>query len=147
MSSPASPGPSCRSLLKVPSHGLQGLGARCRLVHCRGWVLDYTPGPSPQGSNGTFLLTVVGPDAAAFSVSPERAAGSVDVQVLVRAPELVDYETKTVMLVQVRAALGRPGAQSTGTLIPLLLLLPLSLGHGYGLSQWERLRRPGDHPP
>ena len=53
---------------------------------------------------------MAGPDAAAFSVSPERAAGSVDVQVLVRAPELVNYETKTVMLVQVRAALGRPGA-------------------------------------
>ncbi|XP_034512593.1 cadherin-related family member 2 isoform X2 [Ailuropoda melanoleuca] len=56
-----------------------------------------------KGSNGTFLLTVAGPDAAAFSVSPERAAGSVDVQVLVRAPALVDYETKTVMLVQVVA--------------------------------------------
>ncbi|XP_077613393.1 cadherin-related family member 2 [Crocuta crocuta] len=56
-----------------------------------------------KGSNGTFLLSTRGPDAEAFSVSPERAAGSVDVQVLVRAPALVDYERKTVMLVQVLA--------------------------------------------
>ncbi|GAB5567105.1 cadherin-related family member 2 isoform X1 [Prionailurus iriomotensis] len=56
-----------------------------------------------KGSNGTFLLSTRGPDAEAFSVSPERAAGSVDVQVLVRAPALVDYERQTVMLVQVVA--------------------------------------------
>ncbi|KAB0395719.1 hypothetical protein E2I00_006811, partial [Balaenoptera physalus] len=55
------------------------------------------------GSNGTFLLSLGGPDVEAFSVSPERAVGSVDVQVLVRAPSLVDYETQTVMLVQVVA--------------------------------------------
>ncbi|XP_036704706.1 cadherin-related family member 2 [Balaenoptera musculus] len=56
-----------------------------------------------KGSNGTFLLSLGGPDVEAFSVSPERAVGSVDVQVLVRAPSLVDYETQTVMLVQVVA--------------------------------------------
>ncbi|XP_019693964.3 cadherin-related family member 2 isoform X2 [Felis catus] len=56
-----------------------------------------------KGSNGTFLLSMRGPDAEAFSVSPERAAGSMDVQVLVRAPALVDYEKQTVMLVQVVA--------------------------------------------
>ncbi|XP_067588861.1 cadherin-related family member 2 [Pseudorca crassidens] len=56
-----------------------------------------------KGSNGTFLLSLRGPNVEAFSVSPERAAGSVDVQVLVRAPSLVDYETQTVMLVQVMA--------------------------------------------
>nr|XP_019798890.2 cadherin-related family member 2 isoform X1 [Tursiops truncatus] len=56
-----------------------------------------------KGSNGTFLLSLRGPNVEAFSVSPERAAGSVDVQVLVRAPSLVDYETQTVMLVQVVA--------------------------------------------
>ncbi|XP_058402380.1 cadherin-related family member 2 isoform X2 [Diceros bicornis minor] len=56
-----------------------------------------------KGSNGTFLLSLGGPDAEAFSVSPSRAAGSADVQVLVRAPSLVDYETQTVMLVQVVA--------------------------------------------
>ncbi|XP_045432381.1 cadherin-related family member 2 isoform X2 [Pipistrellus kuhlii] len=56
-----------------------------------------------KGSNGTFLLSLGGPDAAAFSVSPEKAAGSADVQVLVRNPSLVDYEKQTVMWVQVVA--------------------------------------------
>nr|KAF6479422.1 cadherin related family member 2 [Molossus molossus] len=56
-----------------------------------------------KGSNGTFLLSLGGPDAAAFSISPEKAAGSADVQVLVRDPLLVDYEKQTVMLVQVVA--------------------------------------------
>lgn len=42
-----------------------------------------------------------GIDAEAFSVSPERAAGSATVQVVVRNSELVDYEKKTVMEVQV----------------------------------------------
>ncbi|KAF0883542.1 CDHR2 protein, partial [Crocuta crocuta] len=64
---------------------------------------DKAGAPRQGGSNGTFLLSTRGPDAEAFSVSPERAAGSVDVQVLVRAPALVDYERKTVMLVQVLA--------------------------------------------
>ncbi|OWK12374.1 CDHR2 [Cervus elaphus hippelaphus] len=56
-----------------------------------------------MGNNGTFLLTLGGPDVDAFSVSPQRAAGSVDVQVLVRDPSLVDYERQSVMLVQVTA--------------------------------------------
>ncbi|XP_043321759.1 cadherin-related family member 2 [Cervus canadensis] len=56
-----------------------------------------------KGNNGTFLLTLGGPDVDAFSVSPQRAAGSVDVQVLVRDPSLVDYERQSVMLVQVTA--------------------------------------------
>uniref|UniRef100_A0A2K5RPQ0 Cadherin-related family member 2 n=2 Tax=Cebus imitator TaxID=2715852 RepID=A0A2K5RPQ0_CEBIM len=56
-----------------------------------------------KGSNGTFLLSLVGPDAEAFRVSPERAAGSATVQVLVRSSELVDYERQTVMTVQVVA--------------------------------------------
>lgn len=47
----------------------------------------------------------MGLDAGAFSVSPELAAGSVDVQVLVKEPEMVDYEKKTEMVVQVRGAL------------------------------------------
>ena len=42
-----------------------------------------------------------GEDAKAFSVSPERAAGSASVQVVVRNSALVDYEKKTVMEVQV----------------------------------------------
>nr|XP_054107881.1 cadherin-related family member 2 isoform X2 [Callithrix jacchus] len=56
-----------------------------------------------KGSNGTFLLSLGGPDAEAFSVSPERAAGSAAVQVLVRSSVLVDYERQTVMTVQVMA--------------------------------------------
>ena len=56
-----------------------------------------------KDSNGTFLLSLGGTDAEAFSVSPERAAGSAEVQVLVKIPSLVDYEIKTVMLVQVVA--------------------------------------------
>lgn len=102
----------------------QGLQARYRLVHCRRWGLCSTICPTLQGSNGTFLLSTRGPDAEAFSVSPERAAGSVDVQVLVRAPALVDYERQTVMLVQVRGALGCRGVRSTGALVPMLLLFP-----------------------
>lgn len=70
--------------------------------------------PPLQGSNGTFLLSLGGPDATAFSVSPEKAAGSADVQVLVRDPSLVDYEKQTVMLVQVRGSLGHWEAQATG---------------------------------
>ena len=42
-----------------------------------------------------------GQDAEAFSVSPERAAGSASVQVVVRNSALVDYEKTTVMEVQV----------------------------------------------
>ncbi|XP_033617540.1 cadherin-related family member 2 isoform X2 [Fukomys damarensis] len=64
-------------------------------------MVAYDP---DKGSNGTFLLSLMGPDAGAFSVSPVRAAGSAEVQVLVRASEMVDYESQTVMLVQVVAA-------------------------------------------
>ncbi|XP_005558657.3 cadherin-related family member 2 isoform X2 [Macaca fascicularis] len=56
-----------------------------------------------KGSNGTFLLSLGGPNAEAFSVSPERAAGSASIQVLVRVSALVDYERQTVMVVQVVA--------------------------------------------
>ncbi|KAM6150349.1 cadherin-related family member 2 [Erethizon dorsatum] len=63
-------------------------------------MVAYDP---DKGSHGTFLLSLEGPDAGAFSVSPGRAAGSADVQVLVRNPEMVDYENQSVMLVQVVA--------------------------------------------
>ena len=58
--------------------------------------------PFLQGDNGTFLLSLSGSDAEAFSVSPERAAGSVSVQVVVKNSEMVDYEKKTEMIVEVR---------------------------------------------
>uniref|UniRef100_A0A8D2CNJ4 Cadherin-related family member 2 n=1 Tax=Sciurus vulgaris TaxID=55149 RepID=A0A8D2CNJ4_SCIVU len=63
-------------------------------------MVAYDP---DKGKNGTFLLSLEGPDAGAFSVSPELAAGSVDVQVLVKESEMVDYEKKTEMVVQVVA--------------------------------------------
>ncbi|XP_045140892.1 cadherin-related family member 2 isoform X2 [Echinops telfairi] len=63
-------------------------------------LMAYDP---DKGINGTFLLSLRGPEAAAFSVSPERAANSAEVQVLVRDSELVDYEKWTVMVVQVVA--------------------------------------------
>lgn len=63
-------------------------------------MVAYDP---DQGDNGTFLLSLVGQDAEAFNVSPERAAGSVSVQVVVRNSEMVDYEKKTEMQVQVVA--------------------------------------------
>ncbi|XP_023572360.1 cadherin-related family member 2 isoform X2 [Octodon degus] len=56
-----------------------------------------------KGNHGTFLLTLKGPNAEAFSVSPGRAVGSAEVQVLVRNSEMVDYENQSVMLVQVVA--------------------------------------------
>lgn len=92
-----------------------------------------TTQPTLQGSNGTFLLSLGGPDAEAFSVSPERAAGSAEVQLLVKAPSLVDYEKQTVMLVQVRGALGALGGTGHGcsgpnaaASSPVLRLWPLT---------------------
>ncbi|XP_027462531.1 cadherin-related family member 2 [Zalophus californianus] len=94
-----------------------------------------------KGRNGTFLLSVWGPDAEAFSVSPKRAAGSTDVQVLVRAPALVDYERQTVMLVQVVATDSGSGNASVA-LVTIHLrdindhrpTFPHSL---YNLTVWE----------
>lgn len=63
-------------------------------------MVAYDP---DQGDNGTFLLSLNGQDAEAFNVSPERAAGSVSVQVVVRNSEMVDYEKETVMVVEVVA--------------------------------------------
>lgn len=83
-----------------------GYIARCEVL---------TLWPTLQGSNGTFLLSLGGTDAEAFSVSPERAVGSAEVQVLVKVPSLVDYEKKTVMLVQVRGALGATGSSGHGS--------------------------------
>ncbi|KAF3828354.1 hypothetical protein GH733_005051 [Mirounga leonina] len=101
-------------------------------------MVVYDPDKS---SNGTFLLSVGGPDAEAFSISPERAAGSTDVQVLVRAPDLVDYERQTVMLVQVVATDSGSGNASVA-LVTIHLrdindhrpTFPHSL---YNLSVWE----------
>ena len=103
--------------------------------------------PPPQGSNGTFLLSLTGPDEAAFSVSPGKASGSTDVQVLVRSPALVDYEEKTVMVVQVRGARGPRECGLWGTLVPRPLPPSLSSGCGHRLHQWGLVCGLGDHPP
>ncbi|XP_037679036.1 cadherin-related family member 2 isoform X2 [Choloepus didactylus] len=75
-------------------------------------LVAYDP---DKGINGTFLLSLGGPDAAAFSVSPARAAGSAEVQVLVRSSVLVDYEKQTVMLVEVVATDSVSGNSSIAT--------------------------------
>ncbi|KAK2500800.1 hypothetical protein MC885_008239 [Smutsia gigantea] len=91
--------------------------------------------------NGTFLLSLGGPDAEAFSVSPARAAGSADVQVLVRVPSLVDYERHTVMLVQVVATDSVSGNSSVASVIIHLRDIndhrPTFPHNLYNLSVWE----------
>ncbi|XP_017524056.1 cadherin-related family member 2 [Manis javanica] len=94
-----------------------------------------------KGRNGTFLLSLGGPDAEAFSVSPARAAGSADVQVLVRVPSLVDYERHTVMLVQVVATDSVSGNSSVASVIIHLRDIndhrPTFPHNLYNLSVWE----------
>ncbi|KAM4819631.1 cadherin-related family member 2 [Thomomys bottae] len=84
-------------------------------VNFSGWVEEHAATRIPiegltmvaydpdKGNNGNFELSLMGSDAPAFSVAPMRAAGSADVQVLVRDSKMVDYEIKTVMVVQVVA--------------------------------------------
>lgn len=86
--------------------------------------------PPLQGDNGTFLLSLEGTDAAAFSVSPERAAGSASVQVVVRNSNMVDYEEKEMMEVQVQCH-DAPGSRGRGQQAPILLHVPLSSGCGH----------------
>ncbi|XP_038952441.1 cadherin-related family member 2 isoform X2 [Rattus norvegicus] len=75
-------------------------------------MVAYDP---DQGANGTFLLSLNGTDAEAFNVSPERAAVSVSVQVVVKNSEMVDYEKKTEMQVQVVATDSVSGNYSVAT--------------------------------
>nr|XP_058138622.1 cadherin-related family member 2 isoform X2 [Dasypus novemcinctus] len=75
-------------------------------------LVAYDP---DKGINGTFRLALEGPNATAFSVAPARAAGSVDVQVLVRTSAQVDYETCTEMRLQVVASDAVSGNNSTAT--------------------------------
>lgn len=84
-----------------------------------------------QGESGTFLLSLKGTDAEAFNVSPERAAGSVSVQVVVRNSEMVDYEKKTEMLVEVWCAemLRDTDAMGSWAPVPPRALLSSGCGH------------------
>ncbi|NWR82518.1 CDHR2 protein, partial [Furnarius figulus] len=56
-----------------------------------------------KGINSTFKLSLQGPNAKAFSVSPETIVGTGEVQLLVYDPSLVDYEISHVMVVQIIA--------------------------------------------
>lgn len=84
-----------------------------------------------QGDNGTFLLSLKGEDAEAFNVSPERAAGSVSVQVVVKNSEMVDYEKTTEMVVEVQCAelLRGTDAMVSWTPVPSHALLFSGCGH------------------
>lgn len=57
--------------------------------------------PPWQGINGTFELSLQGPNANAFSVFPTEIVGTGEVQILVQNSSLVDYEISHVMVVQV----------------------------------------------
>lgn len=84
-----------------------------------------------QGDNGNFLLSLEGQHAEAFSVSPERAAGSVSVQVVVRNSEMVDYEKTKEMIVEVWCAemLRDTDAMVSWTPVPPRALLFSGCGH------------------
>lgn len=84
-----------------------------------------------QGESGTFLLSLVGSDADAFNVSPMRAAGSVSVQVVVKNSELVDYEKKREMVVEVGCAemLRDTDAMGSWAPVPPCALLSSGCGH------------------
>ncbi|NXG07931.1 CDHR2 protein, partial [Sakesphorus luctuosus] len=56
-----------------------------------------------KGINSSFKLSLQGPNANAFSVSPEMIVGMGEVQLLVFDPSLVDYEISHVMVVQIIA--------------------------------------------
>ncbi|NWS13691.1 CDHR2 protein, partial [Pachyramphus minor] len=56
-----------------------------------------------KGINSSFKLSLQGPNANAFNVSPEMIVGTGEVQLLVYDPSLVDYEISHVMVVQIIA--------------------------------------------
>ncbi|XP_027752218.1 cadherin-related family member 2 [Empidonax traillii] len=56
-----------------------------------------------KGINSSFKLSLQGPNASAFDVSPEMIVGTGEVQLLVYDPSLVDYEISHVMVVQIIA--------------------------------------------
>ncbi|KAJ1126492.1 hypothetical protein NDU88_004899 [Pleurodeles waltl] len=53
--------------------------------------------------NGTFTLSLEGPDASAFLVSPAKIMNTGEVQIQVRNPAAVDYEAEQVMHVVIVA--------------------------------------------
>ncbi|XP_031809591.1 cadherin-related family member 2 [Sarcophilus harrisii] len=63
-------------------------------------MVAYDP---DKGLNGTFLLSLAGPDHMAFAVSPEKVVNTGEVQVLVLQSNLVDFEQKQIMELEVIA--------------------------------------------
>ncbi|NXD39411.1 CDHR2 protein, partial [Copsychus sechellarum] len=59
--------------------------------------------PPWQGINGSFELSLQGPNANAFTVFPTMIVGTGEVQILVQNSSLVDYEISHVMVVQIIA--------------------------------------------
>ncbi|NWY47955.1 CDHR2 protein, partial [Sylvia atricapilla] len=56
-----------------------------------------------KGINSSFELSLQGPNANAFTVSPTTIVGTGEVQILVQNSTLVDYEISHVMVVQIIA--------------------------------------------
>ncbi|NWV13375.1 CDHR2 protein, partial [Ptilonorhynchus violaceus] len=56
-----------------------------------------------KGINGSYELSLQGPNADAFTVFPTTIVGTGEVQILVYDPSLVDYEISHVMVVQIIA--------------------------------------------
>ncbi|NXS14834.1 CDHR2 protein, partial [Neodrepanis coruscans] len=56
-----------------------------------------------KGINSSYKLSLQGPNAEAFTVSPTVIVGTGEVQILVYEPSLVDYEISHVMVVQIIA--------------------------------------------
>ncbi|NXF04602.1 CDHR2 protein, partial [Smithornis capensis] len=63
-------------------------------------IIAYDP---DKGINSSYKLSLQGPNAKAFTVSPEVIVGMGEVQLLVYEPSLVDYEISPVMVVQIIA--------------------------------------------
>ncbi|XP_069052270.1 cadherin-related family member 2 isoform X1 [Lepisosteus oculatus] len=57
-----------------------------------------------EGNNAKFNLRLEGEDKDAFSVSPTTAMSSAQVQILVKSPSEVNYESKTMMRVEIVAS-------------------------------------------
>ncbi|XP_005053635.1 PREDICTED: cadherin-related family member 2 [Ficedula albicollis] len=56
-----------------------------------------------KGTNGSFELSLQGPNANAFTVFPTMIVGTGEVQILVQNSSLVDYEISHAMVVQIIA--------------------------------------------
>ncbi|XP_069507571.1 cadherin-related family member 2 [Ambystoma mexicanum] len=71
-------------------------------------ITAYDP---DKESNGTFTLSLEGPAAASFSVSPVKIVNTSEVQIQVKDPASVDYETLQVMHVVIVANDSRSGPE------------------------------------